>query len=123
MQIVRIEHKIDGKGIFRSQTKSCRNRFERIKCHTELYERHRYNFPPPYRDKGIMRSPFYDEFCAFKSIDELQSWVTKEELQRLIKVGFKVLVHDVSDCVIGEYQVLFMKEDIRDTTDVTELFK
>lgn len=122
MQIVRVEHKIDGRGIFRSRTKGGNCRYERIPKHKNLTIRHVSHFPPPHRDKGIMRSPYSYEFCAFKSIDELQRWVTKEEISNLIKKGFKVLVHDVSDCTIGEYQVLFDKDDIRDTTDVSELF-
>ena len=122
MQIVRVEHKIDGKGIFRSQTKKMFYRFERIAKHKNLLQRHVLNFPTPHKDKGIMGSPYSYEFCAFKSIDELQRWVTKEEISNLIKKGFKVLIHDVSKCTIGEYQVLFDKNDIRGTTDVSELF-
>lgn len=125
MKIVRVEHKIDGKGIFRSSTKKKETcRFSKIPNCIRLYLRHTQKFPLPSKDKGINREPLIDEFCAFKSIDDLQMWLENNELRNLIKIGFKVFVHTIhkKKCVIGEYQVLFKKTDVTATTDITELF-
>lgn len=122
MQIVRVEHQIDGKGIFRSVTEKGFIRANRIPKFNKLHERHRDYFPTPYKDRGIERAPYYYEYCAFKSIDELQKWVTKEELKNLIKKGFNVLIHEVSKCCVGEYQVLYDKEYIVTTLNVNQLF-
>ena len=122
MQILRVEHKIDGKGIFNSATKSGNPRLFRMKGGVRLNNRHSSKFPVPYLDKGINRSPYFYEFCAFKSVEQFQQWVTIDEIKRLIKIGFRVLLLDVKNCLVGEQQVLFEKKNIIKTRDISELF-
>lgn len=122
MQILRVEHKIDNKGIFRSRTPQYNVRLHRMKGWKKLFERHRDNFPTPYLDKGINRSPIFGEFCAFKSVEQFQQWVTNDEIKGLIKIGFRVLLLEVSDCVVGKHQILFGRENVLTSKDISELF-
>lgn len=119
--IIRIEHK-SGKGIFTTKVNRRGNYLdEKYKWANELIERHD-KFPAPYEDILINRNIKEDEFCAFKSIEQLQEWITKDEIKRLSKHNFKVLLIDVSECVIGEYQILYKKTDIIQSKDITNLF-
>ena len=121
MVIFRIEHKIDGYGMFRSRTKNCNLRAEKVKGWYLLSKRH-CKFPLPCYDAGINRMPYRDEFCAFKSKEQLNKWVSNDEIKGLIKTGFRVLSLEVSNCVVGKHQVLFEKTNIISTKDISELF-
>lgn len=119
MTIIRVEHPQDGKGIWRSKTNDewmC----NKISNPTHMSVRHSI-FPTPNRDKKL-KSISPDEFCAFKSIYQLQKWVTKSELIEFISLGFKVYALTVSDCKIGTHQVLYKKEHIVTNNDITMLF-
>lgn len=118
MLIVRIENENDGLGVFRSHVKNvddlptelCRN----------IYHRHS-RFPTPNKDKKL-GSIDSDEFCAFKSINQLKRWFTKKELVEINKIGFKILLLDVSNYAIGTNQILYKKKDIISIIDISELF-
>ena len=112
--ILRIEHK-DGCGIFRSHVCVNLNDFDTFS------ERHN-DFPTPNEDMFILRYVEEDEFCAFKSIEQLQEWVTADEIKQFIKLNCKVLLIDVSECIVGEFQILYKKENIIQTKDISELF-
>jgi len=119
--IIRIEHK-SGKGIFRARINrrgDCLD--DKFKWADKLFDRHS-DFPTPYRDSLINRPIEEDEFCAFKSIEQLQEWITKDEIKKLSKHNFKVLIIDVSECIVGEYQILYKKTDIIQSGDITSLF-
>lgn len=120
--IIRIEH-ISGDGIFGAKNPNGnwvlnRDTFE---CYSALSGKHS-DFPTPYEDKGIGRVINDDEYCAFKSIEQVQQWIEKDWFYGLVNNDFKVLMLDVSECVIGEYQVLFKKENILQSKDITNLF-
>ena len=122
--ILRIEHK-DGCGIFRSHVCVNLNDFdtfsERHNDFDTFSERHN-DFPTPNEDMFILRYVEEDEFCAFKSIEQLQEWVTADEIKQFIKLNCKVLLIDVSECIVGEFQILYKKENIIQTKDISELF-
>lgn len=121
--IIRIEHK-SGYGIFRAvnrlgnciiDTKKNESKFKL------LYRRH-LDFPTPSRDSKIDRDIETEEFCAFKSIEQVQQWITKDEIIALTKLDFKVLMLDVSECIEGEYQIIYEKKNILQSKDITNLF-
>lgn len=118
MTIIRIEHP-NGWGLWRTQIDG-QYLIETASCHDALSDKH-YNFPTPFHDEGLGK---YDtnEFCAFKTIDSLQEWVEPEWMKEIISIGFKVLMIDVSTCRVGEYQILYKKENILQTKDITSLF-
>lgn len=121
--IIRIEHK-SGHGIFRAvnrlgnyiiDTKKNESKFK-------LLCRRHWNFPTPSRDSKINRFINPEEFCAFKSIEQVQQWITKDEIIALTKLDFKVLMLDVSECIEGEYQIIYEKKNILQSKDITNLF-
>ena len=112
--ILRVEYK-DGWGMFRSGVCSeLSNYKEFIKKHKE--------FPMPQNDSLIEREPYDDEYCAFKSIEQFQQWITPIEIKELIKAGCRVLLLDVVSCVIGEFQILYEKGNVVQLKNITELF-
>ena len=118
MLIVRIEHENDGLGVFRSHVKNVDSLSTEL-CES-IYTRH-IKFPTPNKDKklgGILE----DEFCAFKSGNQLKRWFTKKEITEIISVGFKIYLLDVKECKIGSSQVLYRKENIINKMNITELF-
>ena len=121
--IIRIEHK-SGYGIFRA-TDRLGNEIIHTKKHENKFKhlvRRHYDFPTPFRDSKIDRYIEPEEFCAFKSIEQVQQWITKDEIIALTKLDFKVLMLDVSECIEGEYQIIYEKKNILQSKDITNLF-
>jgi hypothetical protein len=121
--IIRIEHPTDGKGIWRSKKDvECDiNYIDTLSNFNEFLDKHR-NFYTPYREP-LIKDEFTDNhYCAFKSVEQLQQWITTDELKEFISFGFKVYTLDVQEWLEGEYQICYLKEDIIDTKDITELF-
>lgn len=128
IKIVRLER--NGIGVFRHRDPEIYK--HPIAC--ETYERHNGGgFPLPEYDR-IENNSAMDEdylsinkdnkewFCAYKTVEQLQDWIYKEEIQYFASVGFKVILLKVSDYQIGEKQVLFTKESIKSQEDITSLF-
>ena len=120
MTIIRVEHPQDGKGIWRSKIDNNEWRFDKINNNAKMSDRHS-NFPSPNRDKKL-KGIKPNEFCAFKSIYQLQKWITKSELIEFISLGFKIYALTISDCKVGTHQLLYKKENIVTTNDITMLF-
>ena len=122
MEIVRVQHKRDGYGLFRSRTSRANIvRIDKIPKLNDLSKRHSA-FPTPINDKGIKRYPDYEERCAYKSIEQLTTWITPEELKILINNGFIILLITASECTVGDYQILYHPKNITKCIDISELF-
>lgn len=125
MIAIRMEHPRSGKGIFTHSlsTISKRNKegADYLSDCNIFFKRHN-SFPTPSRDSKIKRYIKKNEFCAFKSIEQFKTWVTTEEIKEFIKMGFKVLLLDLTIYIEGEFQILFKKENISQRKDITELF-
>jgi len=120
--IIRVEHPFDNKGIWRAKDEDGEYRIDSLSTYNNFSNRHS-KFQPPQSDMGISRCPIQnEEFCAFKSIDSLQIWITPSELKEVVSMGFKVLLLDVSECVEGEYQILYRKDKVIQTKDISNLF-
>ena len=117
--ILRVEHHKSGNGILRSRDKNRKYYSNRPRLRSLIY-RHG-DFPNPFNDR-LLGDVNILEFCAFKSIDQFQEWVTKGEIKILISFGFKIYLIDVSEARIGEYQVLYKKENILQSKDITNMF-
>ncbi len=121
MQIIRIEHPLSGNGIFHSNDAEG-NRLYNSLQHNDFIWRHDDIFPTPREDHGIRREITKNEFCAFKTIEQLQSLFYKEELDELISIGFNVLLINIDICVVGDQQILFEKENIISSEIINTLF-
>lgn len=116
--IIRIEHPSDGKGIWRSNINGVNNLSNWI----EFSDRHR-KFPNPTYEGDVTGFIEGIHYCAFKSIEQLQEWVYKNEIKELLEMGFKVYMLDVFNWLEGNYQICYKKEDILQQKDISELFK
>lgn len=118
MKIIRIEHK-DGWGMFidNSEIRPSRKHSVRYICPT-IADRHQ-TFPLPQRE-GLPMSDNY--FCAYKSVDQLKKWVTTKEIAILKENNYRILMLDVTDYHKGKHQVIYTKESIINTTDISDLF-
>ena len=118
MTIVRFERR--GNGIFRPSNKSIYN----SAIAKRTYARHNNgNFPLPENENLDLIRGGKEWFCAYKTIEQLQSWVHKDEIDFFISKGFKVLMLDVNEYQEGQMQVVFTKESIISSKDITSLFK
>lgn len=113
--IIRIEHPLDGKGLWRSSHAIWID---------SLYNRHASyqtgGMPTPCRD-GIAMSD--NLFCAYLSLEQIKQWILQEEFVQVIEAGFFIYMLKVSKCQKGGHQVCYDKNDILEKTNITELFK
>lgn len=124
--IIRIEHKSDGFGIFRSKLKD--GNPSRVEVGGgeddilfELWERHN-DFYTPFEDGLDIELGFKEWFCAFKSIEQIQQWILPDEFKVLLENDFNILLLTVTEYQEGEHQVIFTKESIVSTQDISTLF-
>jgi len=117
MQIVRIEHS-DGWGIFRTQ--GYRPNVSDLGLDA-LIHRH-WDFPTPAQE-GEGEYIRENQFCAFKTIEQVQQWIMPDEIRILLENDFRVYLLEVSNCIVYEYQCVYEKENIIEQKDISELFK
>lgn len=127
-QCVRIEDPRTGHGVWRSEDEHGDYIVDNLSTYNDFSLRH-CNFPTMYAEFYSSKWIGHDlklldeHFCAFKSIEQLQKWVTKEELKELIELGFKVYLIETSECLEGRYQIAFRKEAIIEKKDISQLFR
>lgn len=128
--IIRIEHPEDGLGMFADRTKGVNPReygdnypdivwsFDfRVDNVGRLNEKHGK------MQSARLISGFTKEyFCAYPSIESMKKWINCEEIKELIKVGFVVLVLDVTTYIKAKDQILFLKSSIVSSKDISSLF-
>ena len=113
--IFRIESKVDGKGIYKSNHKN----IDRSIYSKEMGKRHN-NFPnihgafiPFWNSFTDWTLEYKNYFCAFKSIENLLDWFEFNWVQELVEeLDFQLLKIKVSTCQVSASQVIFKKEDI-----------
>jgi len=89
---------------------------------TSLLDRH-LKFPNIRDDKGLSNvTNKVSHFCAYKSIEQVQQWIMKDEIEHLVSKGCNILMLDVSECHEGEFQILFKKENIIQSKIINDLF-
>ena len=122
MEIVRIEHIETGVGIFRSRDKNQNNHGTELPngLFNDILNRFN-NFPSPYND-GALGYVDYDEYCAFKTVNQLNKWITKDEIKEFFKIGFRVYLLTVDRCKVGDKQVIYKKDHVMNKKDITDLF-
>lgn len=115
--IIRIEYS-DGKGLWNAKNKNNNYLCDNFSFSHDLIDKHA-EFPTPQQEELPISNNHY---CAFKSIEQVNQWIDKEWFSEIIEKGFKILMIDVSNCIEGEYQILYKKEDILQTKDISSLF-
>lgn len=115
--IFRIEH-FSGSGLWTTKDENGWYIIKNAPFFGELSNKHSM-FPTPF-EEGY--SLLESEFCAFKSIPQLEEWVDRDWIKWLSENGYQVLLLDVKECVELEYQIIFDKESVISVKDVTDLF-
>jgi hypothetical protein len=64
-----------------------------------------------------------EHYCAYQSQSQMEAWISPDEFQVLIEAGYKILALRVSDCQVGEYNVIYKKEDVVETADITDYYR
>jgi hypothetical protein len=133
-QVIRVEHPADGKGLWQSCGCGTKTVIRNHTKFTEIHSRHcdPSKFPTLWEDKtlaeiagnlhdnGIGTS---DYFFAFKSLEQLATALTNDEIKECINVlGFNILMLTVTDYHESDFQVIFKKESIVEKDDITFMF-
>jgi len=116
MLVVRVEHPLDGYGLFRSHNSMNFDGLEK------MYDRHQ-DLPIPTYDGLSMYKDNKQWFCAYKTLEQFKEWVTTEEVQILLSYGFNIYMLEVEEFQQGNYQVLFTKRSITSYKIINSLFK
>lgn len=111
-QVLRFEHRGSGEGMFSSGA-----------AYNIGYigDRHR-EFNTPYRDGLDLERDGKEWFCGYKTIEQMQEWVKKEEAQKLIARYHDALLLEVSEWQEGSHQIIFTRESIQSRKVINELF-
>ena len=112
-QIIRIEHPGDGIGIWADR------HYNAFSFYPEMEDLHD-SFPNPIQEGYNLGE---DEYCATISVAQFQKWLLPEWMDELIhKYGFKIYLLTMKTCVVLKHQVVYRKEDIISSTDISSLF-
>lgn len=127
--IIRIEHPINKKGLFRGRDEDNEVILFQHSQSNSIIQRHsdQSKFPAYSRDKELCNqidhNTLQNYHFAFLSLDQLKEALTMEELKECIEVlGFKVLMLDVTDYYKSSFQVVFNKESITSYKDISFMF-
>ena len=130
MKAIRIEHPDSGEGLWRTNVDDVcvlRNHSE----FNKIQERHGNpdKFPTLYQDDVLIEQVYEkdisirDYYFAFLSLDQLKEALTSEELKECINsLGFRVLLLELSDCIASPFQIIFKKEDVLNSEDISFMF-
>lgn len=118
--IIRVEHQ-NGLGMFRYKGGG-RGELNQNIILGDMYFRHGSSFPTPYKENLDIELGGMKWFCAFKSLDQFEKWVTRGEARELINNGFKILMLKTNQYQVGKYQIIYTKEGVVETTDISPLF-
>jgi hypothetical protein len=116
MLVVRVENNSSGYGIWKH------SRFLMFTEGLEEINSRHSEFPIPSMDGLNLSKNKFEWFCAYKSIEQFQEWIKSDEIKIIIGLGFDVLLIEVEDYQVGDYQVIFTKESIISTKIINELF-
>jgi hypothetical protein len=129
--VIRIEHPEDGIGIFVTREigvilNDLASNLPSI-CSTFNYSVH--NIGKVYDKHHSMDSARWIEgfergkhYCAYPSVDIMKKWINCSEIKELIALGFIVLILDVEDYIETSEQVLYTKESVISSKDISSLF-
>lgn len=126
--IIRIEHPSDGYGIFMDKlldvdeniigTRKVKNTYDFAK---RMSDRHT-KFNTPYHDNLDTRKDSKIWYCAYKSLDQMKEWITSKEIKAILKRGYIVLMLEVKEHQEGRDQIIYTKESIKSSKDISALF-
>lgn len=120
-KLFRVEHK-SGDGLFTAE--DCHGYIlNKLKCNQPIHSRH-YEMDTA-REDPLLRDVFERDshYFAYKSINDLKSWIEPQWLAEILSKEFKVLELTVKDCYMGKDQAIFFKDDIVKSRDISDRFR
>jgi hypothetical protein len=122
MKILRVENIQDGYGMFWNFDQNWETRyFINNDVFVTISYRHQ-SFNTPQEDNLNINKDNKQWFCAYKGVDQFQNWVSSEQIKEIVSYGFRVLLLEVGEFQEGEHQVIYTKESIINSEDITQLF-
>lgn len=129
---IRIQHPESELGLWRAETKEGNYVINKHSQHDKIEDRHMnpFKFPTLYQDKEIQKKLDEKEiystsqyYFAFLSLDQLSEALTSEELKECINIlGFRVLLLELEECIASSFQIIFKKEHIVASQDISFMF-
>lgn len=119
-KLIRIEHPKSGKGMWRHNVDD----IAVIRSHSNynnIDEKHR-QMPGLYVDNDLRFIATSEHFCAYNNMQNLERFLSKEDVQELIALGFNVLELTVKECHRSNSQAIFLKTDVIETTIINSQF-
>lgn len=117
ISVLRVE--IDGRGIFMPPR-------DKKLFHQEIEWRSiigkHYSFPTPDLEDLDLWKDDFNWFCGYKDTKTFSSWIDLDEMRFLANYGFNVVMYDVNQYQLGDYQILFTREGVVSQKNVTSLF-
>ena len=127
--VYRIEHPIDGIGMFRYRTQDGRHRHEDIKTVDRIANTINDNHTTmsTMTNDSYVGIPeditFKHYFCAYKSLKHVKRFMNKRELTALLENGYNIYQLKLSRCYIGNDQIIYKKAAIVKKRNVNYLVK
>lgn len=129
-QVIRIEHPYDGMGIWCSRPEIGYGDYtdRHSRCDSIITRHNNKDLFPTFSQDKQLSSIFtedevQDYHFAFKSLDQFEVALTREEVAEFIEnLGFRVLMLDVTEYLESDYQVVFKKESIVKSVDISFMF-
>lgn len=123
MNCIRIEHTIDGWGLFRRPDEDTFALmgfiFQEILW--EIRVRHG-EFSTPYIDGLNLNQHGKEWFCAYKTVEQIQKWIEPHEFKSIIDNGFNIYLLTVEEFQEGNDQIIYTKESIISKKEINSLF-
>lgn len=112
--VYRIEHGVTGTGFFQNAKGVTTSKFWRglVKSF--------YDMPTLMEEFDYNYSFLY--YCAFLCVDDIPKYIQKKYFKRLLELGFKVYMLELSTVSKTQHQAFYQKTDVISKVDVTSEF-
>lgn len=124
LTVIRIEHPEDGCGIFRDRYekelsyKDIMSTFSYDSENIGNIENKHYKMKSARSIKGF--TP--DHFCAYPSLTIMRKFINQKEIKKLLNLGFQILLLDVKKHIADTNQILYKKQHVSKTKNISSLF-
>lgn len=79
-------------------------------------------FKTPYNEPKLEDTFSEKHRCAYRTIVQMNSWLSSCDIQDLKNLGFKIYLLELSDFKEGDFQIIYEPKDIVNKKDISELF-
>lgn len=119
VSLIRIEH-TDGCGIFVTYDEKGNQRPHMNHAILDTICAKHYKFNNPHLDG--LKNFTGNHFCGYKSMSDLYQWLNEKEIKFLLSIGFSIYLIEVSEALVGEFNVCYKKQHILLKKDISHFF-